>query len=100
MKTIPLKIQKVIVFIPLINPLILPIWIYNFIRIQESFSVLMKSLLIILGVMLPCAAVMFGIQAIFSPESIITEIVNCFMLYVTPLLMGLALIRYQDDYIL
>lgn len=96
MGTIKLSFQRKLVFIPILNPLILFIWVYNFRKAGEPFGVFAKSLLLIWGISIPIVVVQIVIQKVFSAYPVIFNVVDYAVMYLLPLAVGLGLISYQE----
>ena len=96
MGIIKLSFQKKLVFIPFLNPLILFIWVYNWKKAGEPFSVFVKSLLLIWGISIPIIIVQIVLQNVFGTYPIVMSILAYAVMYLLPLSVGLGLISYQE----
>ena len=88
--------QNIIKFIPLINFSILFIWIYNYSCSARDFRVFRNSLFLMFGICVP--VVISQILLIKLMETILWSetVINILSIYVVPLLLGHALVKYQE----
>ena len=95
-KLIPLRVQKVIMFIPFINIFIIAFWLYNYMKTTNNIKLFFKSLLKIWGVAIAYLIVSSALSEIFSQTKFLDYIRNFIMLYLLPFTLGYVLIKYQE----
>ena len=95
-KLIPLRVQKVIMFIPFINIFIIAFWLYNYMKTTNNIKLFFKSLLKIWGVAIAYLIVSSALLEIFSQTKFLDYIRNFIMLYLLPFTLGYVLIKYQE----
>ncbi|MBP5617573.1 MAG: hypothetical protein J6X61_00300 [Clostridia bacterium] len=94
MKRVSLKTQKILVFIPLVNGLILFIWLFNFSRTYTKWSVFGKSLLLLLVFGLAVGLTGY-LSATFLPQAV-NDVLWRLNAYLIPFALGWLLIAYQS----
>lgn len=94
MKRVPLKVQKILVFIPIVNVSILFIWVFNFARTFTDWSVFGKSLLLLLG-FVPAVGLVGYLGVTFLPQ-VVYDVLWCLNSYLIPFSLGWLLITYQS----
>ena len=95
-KIISIKVQKIIMFVPIINaPFLMFAWLYNYIRTQTEYRVFAKSLIVIFVAAIPLGIMnMIVCRALIQFETI-QNIVNGIMQYLIGVSLGFSLIKYQ-----
>lgn len=93
-KLVPIKFQRILSYIPIINSLILFVWLYNFIRSGKSHGIFVKSLLVLLVCTAPLILIQIVVSCVFA-ASTLSSICDLIMVYLIPLSMGIGLIKYQ-----
>lgn len=93
MKTIPTKIQRIIMLIPAVNILNLPIWFYNSFFFDKQTNTLPSTIMILCSSSIPFVALYLIVQN-WIPQ--VTELVRYVCAYSVPLLIGYRLVRYQE----
>lgn len=94
-KLIPIKVQRIFMFIPYLNVLVMFMYIYNLYRYPDGVSIFLKSIwrFFVFGVI---PMIFFSVlERIFSNVSIIFYI-GC---YVEPLLLAYGFIEHQKKHI-
>lgn len=97
MKLIPIRRQRNIMKIPLVNILNLPICMYNCNRLHISAALSCKMLMYLFGYTIP-AGVLYGLFLHIIPS--LRYITYLFGMYLVPYAMGYGLIKFQQKYIL
>ena len=96
MKTISLKFQKIIVWIPYMNVSIPFLWIYNIWVQKRGRIVFKKSLNRAFWTAFPLFILESVIVHFWGNVQLVVDISHALAQYVTPLAMGLVLINYQE----
>ena len=95
-KLVPLRIQKIIMFIPIFNAFILFIWLYNYSKTPNKPKIFIKSLLETFAIVIPIGAILSILLNIFSGYKMVTVVLNFIQIYSMPLVVGYVLIKYQE----
>lgn len=95
-KTVSIKVQKILSFIPIINFLVGHIWIYNYMVAVRDLKILGKSLLIIFSVGIPLGLAEMFLLRHFSEQTAIASIVWLLGTYAIPFCIARSLIRLQE----
>ena len=98
-KPVSLHVQRVLNFIPLVNSLILFIWLYNFSCSNKEYRIWKKSLINIFCVSVPIAILQIVISKAFEAFPIVVTIVDFMALYMIPFTIGTILIKHQEEMI-
>lgn len=93
MKQIPLKTQRIIMFIPYLNILNLPFWLFNSINLDLPYRGVPQTFFIMLKCGLPLVLLQLLLYKIYAPAGNILGYINA---YLAPLLIGHALIKLQE----
>ena len=99
-KVIPIKIQKIISFIPLLNLFILFIWVYNSMVLKVKQKVFFKSLFVTCSTMIVFAIPFIIMSYVIGEDSSIYTIAFYFSEYLIPLAIGWELIIFQEKLVL
>lgn len=96
MKTIPIKLQKIITCLPFVNVLIIPLFFYNCYQLNIPSLRSPKAMRIFFLSFLPLAILGSIIATVFEltpqMESVLSRIIS----YLIPFLMGQGWIQYQQ----
>lgn len=93
---VKIRIQKIIMFIPIINVLPLFFWVITFMKTDLKTSVFMKSLgIIFTGMLIVVIPVMVLNYGIGKDSWFIENLVTPIHMYLTPLVMDFGLLRFQ-----
>lgn len=97
MKTLfNINLQKILVYVPLINYLFLPLLVYKLNKKNIKLSIKLKIILFSI-----CWVVIVSmpniICAIFAEETILHDIVFYITLYIVPISVGMCTIKFQKD---
>lgn len=100
MHKVSLRVQKFISFIPCINILIFFIWMYNYysyyrigLDFTDSTTVMIKSIFIVFACSIPIM-ILTAVLTTMVPASVL--LLAAIAVYVQPLIMSWALIKYQE----
>ena len=93
-KIVPLKAQYILMVIPILNCLVLFIWLYNYSRAKKDSKIFGKSLLVIFLSTIPIVIIQIILSKIIVNSSA-NIFVDNLMSYLIPLSMAFNLIRYQ-----
>lgn len=97
---IPLKLQWILLFIPFINMLIIPIYIWNFAVKSNDIKHLFPALGFVFGVVLFWFFLDIILSAIFQNQNDVFEIIDKILHpYLIPLTLGLVLILNQKKFL-
>lgn len=91
---VSIKIQKIIMFIPILNFSLFFIWLYNYSRMRPNIMLFLKSLFVAFGCSLPIVIICILIDQLHN--EILLYLTKFIMLYIIPLSIGLGLVRYQQ----
>lgn len=95
---VPLKIQKIILFIPFINLFLLPIFLFNYIRGRNRLIDFLKTgIWEIAAVFLVSLANKFVVST-FSGSKLFWDIYGKMFMYVVSIVFGFILIKCQQKY--
>ena len=96
MKTISIKAQKILSFIPFVNAIVLFLWIFNYrVSINEP-KIFAKSLLVILVRTIPLSLLQRLFLNLFIEQEIPTILINCIAIYIIPFSLAWGLISFQQ----
>lgn len=95
-KCINIKTQKIILFIPYINVLILFFWLYNYYILQVENKVFFKSLMILFFRIFIFVIPQIILSKILGENSQINNIISKILIYIIPLSFGDGLIKHQS----
>lgn len=96
MKLISTTIQKKMAYIPIINILTLWCTLGNIIYLQTPFSIWMKVYKYLLIYMIPSAIFWMLLASLFPSLETVCSLATS---YITPLLMSIGLIRFQEKHL-
>ncbi len=92
---IPIRYQRILSFVPILNVFELFVWMYNVSRLNLKASEFLKSFFILLIRGVPLGIFYILIGHFFGTESLLYNIVFPVCVYAIPLSIGDGLIRYQ-----
>lgn len=92
---ISLRTQYIIMLIPFINCLLIFIWLYNYSRFFKNVKVFFKALVMMFAVGITIVIIDILLKGIFPFSSVMLTVINCLIMYITPFLIGLSLIKLQ-----
>ncbi len=95
-KTVSLKTQRKIAFIPIINFSLLFIWLYNYSKRDRDYNVFFKSLIVVFKFTLPIVIIQIIISITLYDFPIIISATNILEIYLVPFSLGMGLIKYQE----
>lgn len=90
-KIIPIKVQTVFMFIPILNSFALFMWLYNYSRAVTSIKVLLKSVLVMFASLLPIIIIASVLQSSFTMPPIFIHL----MTYVASFSVAFGLVQFQ-----
>ena len=96
-KMVSYKIQHTLVYIPYLNALVLPIWIYNVSHTSDSVSHFLKSLKIVFRRAIPLAVLDCILSLALAPYPTLRICEQLIFTYCIPLWIGKGLIHYQTE---
>lgn len=94
MSPISIKIQKIVMLIPGINPVCLAIWLYNSFFIVTSYKTILRSISIVFTSSVPLAILQVIISYYLPLWGTVIGYINS---YIIPLILGYRLIRLQEE---
>ena len=92
---ISIRVQSILMCVPLLNCLVLFAWLYNYGHSVTNRTVFAKSLLVIFFSTIPLVILQILLSKIFANQAIILSVINSLMTYFIPFSMSFNLIRYQ-----
>ena len=95
MKKVPISFQKMIMWIPGINVLNVPIWFYNSFFWDKHTKTIYKTMYIIMSTSLP--VVVFDVLIRNFGINVLDGIRSILISYFFPFILGLRLVRYQEQ---
>lgn len=95
-KLISLRAQRIILFIPFVNCFIWFIWLLNYSRIPSNLKLFFKAFFVAIAYALPFIILNILLSRLFTQSEAILMIENIIGLYITPIQIGLGLIKYQE----
>ena len=95
MKTISIKTQKILTFIPLVNTIVLFIWIHNYRVSINKAKIFAKSLLVMYISTIPLAILYGVLLNLFLDQEAISLVINCFAIYLIPFSLSSSLVWFQ-----
>lgn len=93
-RTISLRVQRIISFIPFVNASVLFMWLYNYRSAVNDSKVFAKSLLVIFATTLPLALLQMMFQQLLESQG---NMINLLAVYLIPLSMASGLIHFQKN---
>lgn len=95
-RLLTIRSQKIILFIPIINYVIIFIWLYNYSQTTKNIKVFIKSLLMTFTLVFCLAVIYMILEKLFADVYIIDRCLDVSLQYLFPLVVGGVLIRCQE----
>lgn len=95
---VPLKIQKIILFIPFINLFLLPIFLFNYIRGRNRLIDFLKTGMWEFAAVFLVSLANKLVVSTFSGSKLFWDIYGKMFMYVVPIIFGFILIKCQQKY--
>lgn len=94
---IPIKIQKILMYIPFTNFLIMIFWLINYVEMKDrKTTVFMKSLLIMFAGGIPISIVFMILSRNFADNEILVRVFNTASSYLSSFFIAFGLVKYQE----
>ena len=95
-KFVSLRVQRIMMYIPFVNCLILFVWLFNYRHSGKDYKTFGKSLIIILCVCAPLVVLQILFSKLLAKFPNVIAIVDLLAIYIIPFVLGFALIKYQE----
>lgn len=96
MTIVPIKFQSIIKWIPIINSIILFIYVYNsYVRGWKGKKFIIGILLLFIAVII--SSIIYKLILLLIITEIWSKVINIMYIYVTCCLIGAVLVKYQSN---
>lgn len=97
-KLVSLRIQKILMLIPFVNCVVPYIFLFNCIRTPNGQKVVLRSLLILFGLLIPIAVAQMLLYKAISQYELVLTIINPIIIYIILFIIAFTLIKCQEKY--
>lgn len=98
-KLVSLRIQKILMLIPFVNCVVPYIFLFNCIRTSNGQKVVLRSLLILFGLLIPIAVAQRLLYKAISQYELLLTIINPIIIYIILFVIAFTLIKCQEKYL-
>lgn len=98
MKAMSIKLQKIFMFIPFLNMIGIFVWLYNCIVLKVKVKHFLKSLIMSLPLVVVFGLLTAVVARIFGMNSVLYNVISYVAVYLFPLAIWFALVKFQENY--